>query len=195
MRVRLSTLALVCLALLGTATRAAGQAATTVDLVVAKADSPDPVTAGGLITYTITFSNTGTGPANNVNGSDTIPANTAFAAFGSISQGVAVFSAGVITISFGAIPAGGSATLTYQVTVNPATPPLTVILNTVTGTTDSPETSTANNSFTANTQVVAGVPTMGEMFRWLLIASLPLVGWLALRRRSIAADLARRPRS
>ena len=195
MRVRLSTLGLVCLALIGTATRAAGQLAPTVDLVVTKSDSPDPVAAGSLITYTITFSNTGTGAATNVNGSDTIPANTTFSTFIGISQGSAVFSAGVITLSFGTIAAGGSATLTFQVLVNPATPPLSVILNTVTGTTDSTETSTANNSFTANTQVVAAVPAMGAVFRWLLIASLPLMGWLALRRRLIAADRVPRPRS
>src|SRR5258707_6036644 len=47
-------------------------------LAISKADGPDPVAAGGNITYTISYSNTGNQNATGVVISDTIPANTSF---------------------------------------------------------------------------------------------------------------------
>src|SRR5205807_9971407 len=60
----------------------AGTATTTVnaraDLSVTKSDSPDPVTAGNDLTYTIIVTNGGASDAQGVSLSDTIPANTTF---------------------------------------------------------------------------------------------------------------------
>src|SRR4029079_16632043 len=48
------------------------------DLSVTKTDSPDPVTAGTDLTYTITVSNAGPIDAQSVSLSDAIPVNTTF---------------------------------------------------------------------------------------------------------------------
>src|SRR5207247_1239345 len=59
-----------------------GVAATTVntraDLAVTKTDSPDPVTAGTDLTYTVTLVNNGPSDAQAVSLTDTVPANTTF---------------------------------------------------------------------------------------------------------------------
>jgi uncharacterized repeat protein (TIGR01451 family) len=49
-----------------------------IDLKVEKTDTPDPVTPGGLITYTVTVSNDGTNPAFSVVLRDVLPADTTF---------------------------------------------------------------------------------------------------------------------
>jgi len=48
------------------------------DLVVAKTDSPDPVIAGGNVTYTITVTNNGPNNANTVTVIDTLPPNMTY---------------------------------------------------------------------------------------------------------------------
>src|SRR4029079_13174330 len=48
------------------------------DLSVTKADSPDPVTAGANLTYTIVVTKNGPSPAANATLTDAIPANTTF---------------------------------------------------------------------------------------------------------------------
>lgn len=52
-----------------------------VDLVVAKADSPDPVVAGETITYTITLTNNGPDPATDVSLTDGVPAQATYVSF------------------------------------------------------------------------------------------------------------------
>src|SRR2546425_376177 len=47
-------------------------------LAVSKTDSPDPVAAGGTLTYTLSYSNTGNANATGVVLTDTVPANTTF---------------------------------------------------------------------------------------------------------------------
>src|SRR5262249_56337472 len=51
------------------------------DLALSKVDTPDPVTAGNNITYTITVTNTGPSAAQNVTLTDATPANTTFVSF------------------------------------------------------------------------------------------------------------------
>jgi len=125
------------------------------DLSVAKADDPDPVRAGENITYTLTVTNSGPSDAQDVTLTDTVPANTTFAGFVNITQGIAVFSAGVVTADFGTITAGASATLVFVVTVSAATPDGTLISNTadVTATTTDPDL--LDNSITQTTAVNA----------------------------------------
>src|SRR5439155_912211 len=47
-------------------------------LAVSATDAPDPVAAGGTITYTLAYSNTGNSGATGVVLSDTVPVNTTF---------------------------------------------------------------------------------------------------------------------
>src|SRR3989442_2094163 len=77
-------------------------------LTIAKTDAPDPVAAGTNITYTLSYSNTGTAGATNVAVSDTIPANTTFVS-ASAPGGLA---GGVVTWNIGAVAAGASGTVT-----------------------------------------------------------------------------------
>jgi uncharacterized repeat protein (TIGR01451 family) len=58
------------------ASSAAKPPATTADLKVAKSDSPDPVTAGSQLTYTITAENLGPSPATGVSVTDNLPSGT-----------------------------------------------------------------------------------------------------------------------
>jgi len=83
-------------------------------LVVLKTDSPDPVDAGELLTYTINWSVTGDEPSTNLVITDAVPANTTFV---SASHGGAL-SNGIVTWNLGAQvdpPASGSVTLVVRV--------------------------------------------------------------------------------
>lgn len=51
---------------------------TSADLIISKTGTPDPVTAGNNLTYTIRVENCGPSPAVNVSVSDPIPAGTTF---------------------------------------------------------------------------------------------------------------------
>src|SRR5439155_1191052 len=73
-------------------------------LAVSATDAPDPVAAGGTITYTLAYSNTGNSGATAVVLSDTVPVNTTFVS----ATGGGTLSSGVVTWSIGALAAGGS---------------------------------------------------------------------------------------
>src|SRR4030095_8417057 len=51
---------------------------TIANLKVTKTDSPDPVTAGNNLTYTINFANNGPSDAQTVTVTDAVPANATF---------------------------------------------------------------------------------------------------------------------
>src|SRR5207253_9571367 len=93
------------------------------DVKVTKSDSPDPVTAGNNITYTITVSNNSTASsgttATNITLTDSLPANTNFVSkTGSV--GVVCTGTGSISCSIPDLAPGASATVTYVVQVDPA---------------------------------------------------------------------------
>src|SRR5437867_4151325 len=83
-------------------------------LTVSATDAPDPVAAGGTITYTLAYSNTGNSGATGVVLSDTVPVNTTFVS----ATGGGSLSAGTVTWSIGALAAGGSGSVTLTVRVN-----------------------------------------------------------------------------
>src|SRR2546427_7424079 len=85
-------------------------------LAVSKTDSPDPVAAGGSLTYTLSYSNTGNANATGVVLTDTVPANTTFV---SASAG-GTFASGVVTWSVGNLAAGASGSV--QMVVRVASP-------------------------------------------------------------------------
>ena len=88
------------------------------DLAVLKSDSPDPVVAGTLLTYTLTLTNAGPDDATGVTVIDTMPAGVTFVsattADGSYDDGTGVWSVGNLAN-------GSSATLTILLTVNSST--------------------------------------------------------------------------
>jgi uncharacterized repeat protein (TIGR01451 family) len=76
-------------------------------------DAPDPVPAGGNITYTLTYGNNGTMDATGVVISDTVPANTTFVsatAGGALSSSTVTWTLGNL-----AVGATGSVQMTVQV--------------------------------------------------------------------------------
>src|SRR5438093_1338144 len=66
------------------------------NLSITKSDSPDPVTAGNNLTYTITVDNAGASDALTVAVSDPLPAGTSFVS----ASDSGVYSAGTNTVSW-----------------------------------------------------------------------------------------------
>ena len=95
------------------------------------------VVAGDTLRYTIVVSNAAGSPAReaatNVALADLIPTNTTYAGNLTFTQGTITGSQGSgVGGNLGTIAAGGSATVTFDVTVNGPIPPKTVITNTAT---------------------------------------------------------------
>lgn len=83
-------------------------------LTVSMTDAPDPIAAGGTLTYTLTYANTGDTDATGVIITDSVPANTSFT---SATAG-GTLSSGVVTWSLGTVAAKASGTVLLTVKVN-----------------------------------------------------------------------------
>lgn len=121
------------------------------DLSVIKSASPTPVTAGGLLSYTITVSNAGPNAAQNVVLSDLLPAalfNPEFAV-----QGGTDFLPWSSPYSIGTLGAGETFTVTIRGTVDPSLTNGT-LLNTASVTSTTPDPDPGNNSDTEETPVI-----------------------------------------
>jgi len=141
-----------------------GTATTTVvtsaDLLVVKVDSPDPVTAGADLTYTITVTNGGSSDAQNLSLSDTLPPNTTFISFmvpagWTRTDAVPAGGTGTVTATTPTLVSGASAQFTLVVNVNANTPHNTVLSNSATVTTSTSDPNSLNNTGTATTTVVS----------------------------------------
>jgi uncharacterized repeat protein (TIGR01451 family) len=122
-------------------------------LAVTKTDSPDPVQAGGDITYTLTFENVGNADATNVVLTDGVPDNTTFV---SASGGGAPDPAGLVSWNLGTVPAGSSGVVQLVVRVTSPLPNGTIITNDAYGI-DSTETSLVTGAAVATIVVSAPV--------------------------------------
>lgn len=118
----------------------------------------NPIPNNGLLSYTITYSNTGSAPATNTVLTDTIPAGTTVADSGG---GVPTTSGGQTTITWtiGTLAAGGSGSKTFTVGVGPTTTGPLVNSATITST----ETSATSNTVT-NTVSNAGASASGRAY-------------------------------
>jgi uncharacterized repeat protein (TIGR01451 family) len=85
-------------------------------LSVSLADAPDPVAAGGTLTYTLSYANSGNANATGVVLTDAVPPNTSFVS----ATGGGAESAGVVTWNPGTLPMGASGSV--QVVVLVASP-------------------------------------------------------------------------
>ena len=122
----------------------AGAAPGDTDLALTKTDSPDPVTAGNNLTYTIKVANPGT-LRHRVVVTDKLPAGVDFV---SATGGVCERAGNTVTCDLGQVNAGTTATVTIVVKTKKAG----TLTNTASVT--SPEdTVLANNSATATTTV------------------------------------------
>ncbi len=117
------------------------------DLSIEKSDSPDPVTAGESLTYTVEVSNAGPSDAVGVVVSDTLPGGVSNA----VTSGCAEDGSGVPTCSLGTIAAGTSKSFTITVDVDSSTTGTITNTASVTSTTTDPDT--GNNSASVDTLV------------------------------------------
>ena len=97
----------------------AASAETTVDpaadLSLTKSDSPDPVLAGQLLTYSLSVANAGPSSATGVTVTDTLPAGVTFDS-ATPSQGTCSETSGTVTCALGTIADGEGATVEINVT-------------------------------------------------------------------------------
>jgi len=126
------------------------------DLSVTKIDSPDPVSTGRNIVYTIVVTNSGPATALGVSLSDTVPAGTTFqalsAAPGWTCSTPAVGGTGLASCTTPTLAANASATFLLQVQVTAASGTIT---NTATVSNSVPDPVPGNNSAVATTTVAA----------------------------------------
>jgi uncharacterized repeat protein (TIGR01451 family) len=94
-------------------------------LAISKVATPDPVQAGGLLTYAITVHNTGFAPVTGVVISDTVPATTTFV---SADSGGALVGNEVRWISQ-TMAAGSRLTVLFVVEVDDFVPSGTLLAN------------------------------------------------------------------
>jgi uncharacterized repeat protein (TIGR01451 family) len=121
------------------------------DLSVTKAASPDPVTTGNDLTYTVTVTNNGPDTATSVTLTDNLPAQTTFVSCSSTGGGVCGGSGNNRTVTFASLASGESETITFVTTVNCSVADGTVISNTATVSSCALDPDPTNNSATATT--------------------------------------------
>jgi uncharacterized repeat protein (TIGR01451 family) len=160
------------------------------DLAVTKADSPDPVTVGNNLIYTVVVTNNGPWEATGAMLTDTLPASVTFVSALNCTEG-----GGTVTCNLGTLASGASATVT--IVVNPTKEGM--ITNTVSVTGNVTDLKTANSTATENTTVTAlsepepSPAAVPEASTLLLLGSglASLAGYAGLRLR--ARRLGQRP--
>jgi uncharacterized repeat protein (TIGR01451 family) len=121
------------------------------DISITVADSPDPVSVGANLTYTLTIANAGPSAATGVMVTNLLPANVSFVS-ATPSQGSCSQAGGVVTGNLGLVPGGTNATIRIVVVPNSAG----VLSNYVTVFRAEADAYAGNNSAVATT--VAQVP-------------------------------------
>jgi uncharacterized repeat protein (TIGR01451 family)/LPXTG-motif cell wall-anchored protein len=123
------------------------------DLSITKVGTPDPVTAGDDLTYTITYSNAGPSSAIDVVVIDTLPTGVTFVSAtpdtGSCSE-----ASGVVTCPVGNLGAGSGGSIQIVVAV-PSNAQSGSITNEVTVSSSTPDPTPGNNATVAALEVVA----------------------------------------
>ncbi|MDH3307432.1 MAG: hypothetical protein OEO77_07960, partial [Acidimicrobiia bacterium] len=147
------------------------------DLSITMADSPDPVDAGGDLTYTLTITNNGPSPSSGSTVTDTLPAELAnqqvCVVTGTVDCSNATdFVAYTGTVAVGPLASGVSASMYLRGTVDPGLDDLT-LTNTATVAGAELDQAPGNNSATAETSVLAAVTTVDVTD---ISADLPAVG-------------------
>src|SRR6266496_6584567 len=130
------------------------------DLAITKTDSPDPVTTGSDLTYTVTVTNNGPDTATSVTVTDNLPPETTFVSCSSTGGGVCGGSGNNRTVTFTSLASGQSETITLVASVNCSVVDGTVISNTATVSSFTPDPDTTNNSATTTTTASNPPPTI-----------------------------------
>lgn len=145
-------------------------AATSAALTVTKTGSPNPVTVGGVLTYTVTVSNAGPAAATNTTMTDPLPAGVVFLS-ATPSQGSCAQAAGTVSCQLGTIPNGGNATIAIQVSPSGKGS----LTNTARASADQPNPNQAAAvATTVDRALTVSSSAFGEQVRSLLVNSGPL---------------------
>ncbi len=142
------------------------------DLAITKTDSPDPVVAGGTLTYHLTLTNKGT-PAmpsttSGVTLTDVLPFSVTFLS-ATASVGSCTGTA-TVTCDLGIFPSGATATVDIAVQVSPQASGTFTNTATVSSLTDDPDPS--NNTATATTAVsLQGLTALSPAKMWVGLAN------------------------
>jgi uncharacterized protein (TIGR03437 family) len=128
------------------------------DLSLTKTDSPDPVTIGSNITYTITVLNNGAAVAQSVLVTDNLPAEVTFVSCNSTGPGVCGGSGNNRTVTVASFTSGASITITLVATANG--PHGATATNTATVSSATPDSNSSNNSATATTLMQEPTPNL-----------------------------------
>jgi uncharacterized repeat protein (TIGR01451 family) len=130
-------------------------AANSADLTITNSAAPNPVLAGGTITYTVVVNNLGPAVATSVVWGSAVPVNTTFVSV-TASSGTTGWTCSLVSIScnIASFAPGASTTFTVKVVVNPTTASGTVITDTATVSSSTTDPNPASNTATA-TVVVA----------------------------------------
>jgi uncharacterized repeat protein (TIGR01451 family) len=126
------------------------------DLAVSQTDSPDPVTVGQQLTYSVTVTNTGPATAGGVTLTDVLPAGVSFSS-ATPSQGSCTQSSGTVTCGLGTFGSGDTATV--DIKVRPQSDG--TITNTASVTSNEPDAVPTNDTSTESTTVVSPFPRPG----------------------------------
>jgi uncharacterized repeat protein (TIGR01451 family) len=121
---------------------------TAADLVISKSDSPDPVIAGEMLTYTLTITNNGPSSAQNVAVTDTLPLSVSLV---SVSPPTSTQSGQILEWNFGNLIQGDTQAITIVVTVGGNV--RGTITNTAVVTTSTTDPTPNNNSDTELTTI------------------------------------------
>ena len=129
------------------------------DLSITKAASPDPVTVGNTLIYTVTVTNDGPSTASQVVLTDALPTGVTLESTVS-SQGVCVLQSGTVTCTLGSIGSGTQATVTIDVvpTISLGGTTITNVASVASSVAD-PDTS--NNATSIDTGV--SVPALADL--------------------------------
>ena len=121
------------------------------DLGIAQTDDPDPVSAGGVLAYTLTVTNAGPDAAEDVTVIDTLPAGVSNVAASGAGWTCGVPASGTIACMRSGLAAGSAPAIRVTLTA-PASGPLT---NTAEVRSSTQDPVTENNSATETTTVFA----------------------------------------
>jgi uncharacterized repeat protein (TIGR01451 family) len=118
------------------------------NLAVEKSDSPDPVSRGGTLTYSILVTNLGPGTASSVQLTDQLPEAVRFVS-ANTTAGTCAEADGVVTCTLGDLASGNSLTVTIDVTARRTG----TVTNTAQVNSLSPDPDLANNTATVDTVI------------------------------------------
>ncbi|HEX3820228.1 MAG TPA: C25 family cysteine peptidase [Candidatus Sulfotelmatobacter sp.] len=124
------------------------------DVAIVKTATPNPVTEGTPLVYTLTVTNNGPASATTVTVQDTLPSTVTYLPPSTSTQGTCSEAGGVVTCQIGTMANG--ATVTVTILTQPGQPGM--ISNTATVTADQTDPNPSNNSSTWIETVVA--PTL-----------------------------------